>query len=112
LISVGHRNWTDFQIFVPVDADHQLTVQVAVRRTSGLGALMFRLRLRTYLYWFHRILLQRREDGFIVEAMNCPPERLFRPDIAVVEWRQWCDANARHSPATPADEVPAAKRGQ
>jgi phenylpropionate dioxygenase-like ring-hydroxylating dioxygenase large terminal subunit len=103
IFSVGHKNWTDFQIFVPVDADHQLTVQVAVRQTSGLGALLFRLRLKTYLHWFHRMILQRREDGFIVAAMDCPPERLYRPDIAIVQWRQWSDAHARPSPAATAD---------
>ena len=104
IFSVGHKNWLDFQIFVPVDADHQLTVQVAVRHTAGLGALIFRLRLRTYLHWFHRIMLQRREDGFIVGSMDCPPERLFRPDICIVEWRRWCDKNARRSPANLAED--------
>jgi hypothetical protein len=29
--------------------------------------------------------------------MNCPPERLFRPDAAIVAWRRWCHDNARRS---------------
>ena len=99
MFSVGHKNWLDFQIFVPVDRDHQLTVQVAVRHTSGLGALLWRLRVRSYLRLFHRIMLQRWEDGFIVEAMDCPPERLFRPDSAIIAWRRWCNENMRRSPA-------------
>jgi hypothetical protein len=45
-------------------------------------------------------MLNRWEDGFIVESMDCPPERLFRPDIAIVAWRRWCDQQARAAPGT------------
>jgi hypothetical protein len=30
--------------------------------------------------------------------MDCPPERLFRPDVAIVAWRRWSDTEARQSP--------------
>lgn len=106
IFSVGHKGWLDFQIFVPVDADHQLTVQVSMRRTKGLGALIWRLRFWTYIRLIHHILLQRREDGFIVAAMNAPPEYLFRPDVAIVAWRKWCHEKARLSPAAPASARP------
>jgi hypothetical protein len=99
IFSVGHKGWLDFQMFVPVDREHQLTVQVSMRRTKGLGALLWRLRFWTYIRFFHHVILQRWEDGFIVEAMDCPPEHLFRPDIAIVGWRRWCEAQARRSPA-------------
>lgn len=99
IFSVGHKDWLDFQIFVPVDADHQLTVQVSMRRTSGLGALIWRLRFWTYIRFFHHIVLQRWEDGFIVDAIDAPPEYLFRPDAAIVGWRKWCHETARRSPA-------------
>ena len=69
--------------------------QIAVRQTKGLGALWWKLRVWTYIRLFHRIMLNRWEDGFIVEAMDCPPERLFRPDIAIVAWRRWCELHAR-----------------
>jgi phenylpropionate dioxygenase-like ring-hydroxylating dioxygenase large terminal subunit len=95
---VGHKNWHDYQFFTPVDEDHHLMVQIAVRKTSGLGVLWWKLRVWTYLRLFHRIMLNRWEDGFIVEQMDCPPERLFRPDIAIVAWRRWCDQQARTAP--------------
>ena len=73
-------------------------VQIAVRKTTGLGVLWWKLRVWSYLRLFHRIMLNRWEDGFIVQAMDCPPERLFRPDIAIVAWRRWCDQQARTAP--------------
>lgn len=96
---VGHKNWHDYQFFTPVDNGHHLMVQIAVRHTKGLGALLWRLRVWTYIRLFHRIMLNRWEDGFIVQAMDCPPERLFRPDVAIVAWRRWCDQNARGADA-------------
>ena len=44
-------------------------------------------------------MLNRWEDGFIVNAMSAPPEVLFRPDIAITTWRRWCEEKARRSPA-------------
>jgi phenylpropionate dioxygenase-like ring-hydroxylating dioxygenase large terminal subunit len=92
---VGHKNWHDYQFFTPVDESHHLMCQIAVRKTRGLSALWFKLRVWSYIRLFHRIMLNRWEDGFIVEAMDCPPERLFRPDVAIVAWRRWCDLHAR-----------------
>jgi hypothetical protein len=43
-------------------------------------------------------MLNRWEDGLMVQNMNCPPERLFRPDAAIVAWRRWCQEKARRSP--------------
>jgi hypothetical protein len=88
-------------------------VQIAVRKTTGLGVLWWKLRVWTYLRLFHRIMLNRWEDGFIVQAMDCPPERLFRPDIAIVAWRRWCDQQARTSPsaAGAADAAVSARPG-
>jgi phenylpropionate dioxygenase-like ring-hydroxylating dioxygenase large terminal subunit len=92
---VGHKSWQDFQFFTPVDEQHHLMCQIAVRRTKGLGALWWKFRVWSYIQLFHRIMLNRWEDGFIVESMDCPPERLFRPDVAIVAWRRWCDLHAR-----------------
>jgi hypothetical protein len=85
-------------MFVPVDEGRHLTLQVSMRRTSGIGRWIWRLRYWTYIRYIHHIVLNRWEDGFIVAAMDSPPEQLFRPDISVVAWRRWCDQKARRSP--------------
>ena len=110
---VGHKNWHDYQFFTPVDENHHLMVQIAVRKTTGLGVLWWKLRVWSYIRLFHRIMLNRWEDGFIVQAMDCPPERLFRPDIAIVAWRRWCDQQARTAPSagSAADAASSAQPG-
>jgi phenylpropionate dioxygenase-like ring-hydroxylating dioxygenase large terminal subunit len=92
---IGHKNWHDYQFFTPVDDGKHLMCQIAVKQARGLAGLWFKLRVWTYIRLFHRIMLNRWEDGFIVEAMDCPPERLFRPDVAIVAWRRWCELHAR-----------------
>jgi len=99
IFSVGHEDWHDYQMFVPCDEHHHLNLQVSFRRTSGLGKLIWRLRYWTYIRYIHHIVLNRWEDGFIVNAMSAPPEVLFRPDIAITTWRRWCEEKARRSPA-------------
>lgn len=111
IFSVGHEDWSDYQMFVPVDENHHMTWQVSVRRTRGFGKLWWKLRYWTYIRFLHHIVLNRWEDGIMVQNMNCPPERLFRPDAAIVAWRRWCEEKTRRAPAegaaTAAAAVPA-----
>ncbi len=112
IFSIAHSSWHDYQMFVPVDEDQHLTLQVSVRWTRGLGAWLWRLRYWTYIRLIHHIMLNRWEDGAIIAAMDSPPEQLFRPDAAIVAWRRWCHENARHSPvevAAAPDVVPDAR---
>lgn len=95
---IGHGDWLDFQMFVPVDPDRHLTLQVTMSRAKGLGKLFWKFRYWAFIRYFHHIVLNRWEDGAIIEAMDSPPERLFRPDISIAAWRRWCDFHARRSP--------------
>jgi phenylpropionate dioxygenase-like ring-hydroxylating dioxygenase large terminal subunit len=95
---VGHEDWQDLQMFVPVDSERHMTWQVSMKRTRGFGKLLWKLRYWTYIRHLHHVVLNRWEDGLMVQNMNCPPERLFRPDAAIVAWRRWCHDNARRSP--------------
>lgn len=95
---VGHADWQDVQMFVPVDEDHHMVWQVSIKQTRGLGKLLWYLRYWTYIRHLHHIVLNRWEDGLMVQNMDCPPERLFRPDAAIVTWRRWCQEKARPSP--------------
>jgi hypothetical protein len=40
------------------------------------------------------------EDALMVDVMDAPPERLYRPDIALTEWRKLCEAQTRGVPQT------------
>lgn len=102
---VGHEDWQDLQMFVPVDNERHITWQVSMKRTRGLGKLFWKLRYWTYIRHLHHVVLNRWEDGLMVENMNCPPERLFRPDGAIVAWRRWCQDKARRAPGERATSI-------
>jgi hypothetical protein len=31
----------------------------------------------------------------MIEQMQIPPERLYRPDVSITAWRKWCQEQAR-----------------
>jgi phenylpropionate dioxygenase-like ring-hydroxylating dioxygenase large terminal subunit len=99
VFAVDHHTWHDFQFFVPVDKEHHLTLQVSMTRAKGLKKALWKIRYWLFIRTLHHWLLNSREDGFIVENMDAPPEWLFRPDISIVGWRRWCEQKARRSPS-------------
>jgi phenylpropionate dioxygenase-like ring-hydroxylating dioxygenase large terminal subunit len=108
------RGWTEYQMYVPVDADHYLGFLLAVSWTTGLDALKFRARYRTYIRWLKHEAFYA-EDQLAIDLMSIPPERLYRPDAAITAWRRFCEDGARRAPAeqeaatpAPADTAPAA----
>ncbi len=48
--------------------------------------LWFRAKYRAYIRWvFHGQFTG--QDAWMVDVMEVPPERLYRPDTSVLEWR-------------------------
>lgn len=93
------RGWTAYEYFVPVDATHHRALMLAVRWTGGLGALRFHLEYWLNIYWLHYRFFNRVQDQWVIELMNTPPERLYRPDRSITGWRKWCHETARlHAP--------------
>jgi len=95
IFRVQQRGWVDWEIFVPVDAGHHLALFLAVRWTHGLDALLWRLRYRAFLRWVYYGLQNRLQDQWMIELMDIPPERLYRPDVSITAWRKWCHERAR-----------------
>jgi hypothetical protein len=44
------------------------------------------------------------EDRLMVDVMDAPPERLYRPDASITEWRRLVQETARGAPITEAYE--------
>jgi hypothetical protein len=40
------------------------------------------------------------EDRLMVDVMDAPPERLYRPDVSITEWRKLVEEMARGNPIT------------
>jgi phenylpropionate dioxygenase-like ring-hydroxylating dioxygenase large terminal subunit len=90
MLRVKFVEWTHYEWYVPLDADHHRYIQIAVKLTTGLDALLFKLRYWLYIRWlFHGMF--NDQDAIMVEDMDCPPERLYRPDVSIVAWRRMCE---------------------
>lgn len=89
-LRIHFGEWIHFEWYVPTEAGRHRYLQFALKHSSGLDAALFRLRYWTYLHWlFH--LLFNNQDADVVEMMETPPERLFRPDTSIIGWRKLCE---------------------
>lgn len=69
------------------------------KRGTRWERLKFRLYYRLWVRWvFHGLF--NDEDALMVDVMDAPPERLYRPDIAITEWRKLVEARDRSVPQT------------
>jgi phenylpropionate dioxygenase-like ring-hydroxylating dioxygenase large terminal subunit len=90
LLRVKYRTWTHFEWYVPVDDDHHIYVQLATMNRGRLANLRFRIFYWTWARWiFHGLF--NDEDRLMVDVMDAPPERLYRPDVSITEWRRLCE---------------------
>jgi phenylpropionate dioxygenase-like ring-hydroxylating dioxygenase large terminal subunit len=82
-------NW-----WVPMDENRYLRLMTMTLHARGLKALGFRLWFWLFARWA-RLILFSNQDLWMVELTQTPPERLFRPDSAIIAWRKYCEQFAR-----------------
>jgi hypothetical protein len=96
-LRVEYATWTHFEWWVPVTNDRHIYLQLAVQRGRGVRALRFRGYYWSWVRWvFHGMF--NEEDALMVDVMDAPPERLYRPDVAITEWRKLTNTTARGEP--------------
>ena len=102
ILRVAYSNYIHYEWAIPEDAQHHRYVQLmASFRPSGLGQLWFRLQYLAWIRWvFHGQFTG--QDAWMVDVMDIPPERLYRPDASVIEWRRLVEEQHRES--TPSAE--------
>jgi hypothetical protein len=87
-----------------MDPDRHTYVQLAVKRARGLQAALIRLYNRHWVRWdFHGQF--NDEDALMVDVMDAPPERLYRPDVSLTEWRKLCEQADRAEPVTTTRDI-------
>jgi phenylpropionate dioxygenase-like ring-hydroxylating dioxygenase large terminal subunit len=90
VLRIAYPEWTHYEWYVPTDAEHHRYIQLAAKFTTGLDALWFKLRYWAYIRWiFHGRF--NDQDAVMVETMDIPPERLYRPDVSIIAWRKLCE---------------------
>ncbi|MBO0876460.1 MAG: Rieske 2Fe-2S domain-containing protein, partial [Pseudonocardia sp.] len=87
LLRVAYPRFIHYEWYVPVDADHVRYVQLMVSFETGASALAFKVKYLTAFRWlFHGQFT--RQDAWMVDVTDAPPERLYRPDLSITAWRR------------------------
>ena len=93
-LRVAYSAWQHYEWWVPTKPDEHIYIQLVSKRAGLLERLRFRLHYRLWVRWvFHGMF--NDEDRLMVDVMDAPPERLYRPDVAITEWRKLCEQTAR-----------------
>ena len=86
---------------MPVDEDQVRYVQIMVRFEGGLKAALFKLKYLVGIRWlFHGQFT--RQDAWMVDVTDAPPERLYRPDVSITAWRRHVEKSKPTVQAPPA----------
>ena len=123
VVRVVYEKFTHLEWFVPVDADSHIHMQVDVTHGGFRRKLWFKLYYWLWVRWVFHGQFQD-QDRIMVDVTDAPPERLYRPDVSLTEWRKlaehenrdgaiWSDAAVEPfgfkppaDPATPAPPAP------
>lgn len=102
LLRIVHRKFIHYEWYVPMDDDQYRYVQMMVQFKRGFAAFLFKLRYAFFIRWvFHGQF--SGEDKLMVDVMDAPPERLYRPDVSITSWRRICEQAPRHGQAVVAN---------
>jgi phenylpropionate dioxygenase-like ring-hydroxylating dioxygenase large terminal subunit len=112
ILRVAYRNFIHYEWAVPEDADHHRYIQLLVAwPENSLEDLLFRIHYAIYIRWvFHGRFTG--QDAWMVRLMDVPPERLYRPDSSITEWRRLVESQHREPEDSPRRTAPTARRGR
>jgi nitrite reductase/ring-hydroxylating ferredoxin subunit len=96
-LRIQQHGWTSFEMYVPSDANHYLSGLLLCGQARGLAAARFHAKYLLWYRWAYHGLFHNA-DQWIIEQMEIPPERLFRPDASITAWRKLCDDDSRGEP--------------
>lgn len=90
VLRVAYPQFIHYEFYVPIEAGRTKYVGVMVQFKTGLAKAGFYAKYLGGIRWlFHGNFSE--QDGWMVENTHAPPERLYRPDISLIEWRRLCE---------------------
>ncbi len=100
VLRICYPDFMHYEFYVPIDEGETKYVGVMVQFKSGIKKWLFYLRYLLQIRWmFHGNF--SGQDHWMVEETNAPPERLYRPDVSLLEWRKlFSGPNPFHTEAT------------
>lgn len=101
VLRIAYPGFIHYEFYVPTGPDSHRYVGLMVNFTRGGWRVpWFWAKYLGGIRWlFHGQF--SGQDAAMVEATDAPPERLYRPDVSLTEWRKLCEETeaARSAPA-------------
>lgn len=106
LLRVAYPEFIHFEWYVPVNENQVRYVQILVRFEQGAAASAFKAKYLAAIRWlFHGQFTG--QDAWMVDVMNAPPEKLYRPDLSLTAIRRHIEQVA---PTVQVDRTPGSRR--
>jgi phenylpropionate dioxygenase-like ring-hydroxylating dioxygenase large terminal subunit len=87
VLRIAYPQFIHYEFYVPIDEKRTRYVGLMVQFKTGFRRFLFYLQYLAVIRWlFHGQFSE--QDGWMVAETNAPPERLYRPDISIIEWRK------------------------
>lgn len=87
MLRIAYPRFIHYEFYVPIDADRTKYVGVMVKFGSRKDRAAFFVRYLGGIRWlFHGNF--SNQDHWMVAETDAPPERLYRPDVSLLEWRR------------------------
>lgn len=95
VLRVAYPQFIHYEFYVPIEHGRTRYVGVMVQFKTGLDRALFYAKYIGGIRWlFHGDF--SGQDGWMVEHTDAPPERLYRPDISLLEWRRLVEEGNPH----------------
>ncbi|MEX2375203.1 MAG: Rieske 2Fe-2S domain-containing protein [Dehalococcoidia bacterium] len=99
LLRIAYPKYIHYEWAIPETAETHRYIQLLVGfAEEPLERAWFGARYLGYIRWaFHGQFTG--QDSWMVDVMDIPPERLYRPDVSVLEWRKLVEEQHRERSA-------------
>ena len=97
VLRIAYPQFIHYEFYVPIGPGRTRYVGVMVQFKQGIARLGFYARYLGGIRWlFHGNF--SGQDHWMVSATDAPPERLYRPDVSLLEWRRLVESGNPFDP--------------
>ncbi len=99
MLRIAYPQFIHYEFYVPIEEGRTKYVGVMVQFKTGMAKRAFYLKYLAGIRWlFHGNFSS--QDHWMVAETDAPPERLYRPDASLIEWRRLVEEGNEFHPGT------------
>lgn len=100
VLRIAYPQFIHYEFYVPIDGENTKYVGVMTQFKTGRDRAWFYTRYLAGIRWFFHGHFSS-QDHWMVAETNAPPERLYRPDSSLLEWRRLVENGSPFEEGTP-----------